>query len=192
VRPSELTGRILRQIRGASEILRARILLRSCKRGRRLHATGYVRVENRGTIELGDGVTLKGGAIPTELVCGPGATLSIGPKTFINYGCSIEAHSSIQIGHGCMFAKLVRVCDCSPYGIAPIIIGDDVWMAHGVIIEPGVSIGDGSVVAAGSVVTRDVPPAMLAIGNPARCMSLRLRSVEAAGSDTAGASTELG
>ncbi len=169
-----------RKIRGATEILRARALLRSCKLGRQLHATGYVRVENEGRIDLGDGVTFMGGAIPTELVCGPGATVSVGSKTFINHGCSIEAHASIRIGRGCMFARLVRVCDRGANGIAPVVIGDDVWLAHGAIIEPGVRIGDGSVVAAGSVVTREVPPATLAIGNPARCMSLRLLSGEAA------------
>jgi maltose O-acetyltransferase len=54
------------------------------------------------------------------------------------------------------------------------VLGDDVWVAHGALIEPGVTIGDGAVVSAGAVVTSDVPPRTLAIGNPARVMPLSL------------------
>ena len=50
----------------------------------------------------------------------------------------------------------------------PIRIGDDVWIGGGAIVLPGVTIGDRSVIAAGSVVTRDVPPDTLVAGNPAR------------------------
>ena len=90
-----------------------------------------------------------------------------------------------------MFGSLVRVTD---RGQGPVVIGDDVWIAHGAVIEPGVTIGSGSVVAAGSVVSRDVPPGSLAIGNPARCMSLslRLRSGETAGVGAARSSKEIG
>ncbi|MEP4260738.1 MAG: DapH/DapD/GlmU-related protein, partial [Rhizobiaceae bacterium] len=50
----------------------------------------------------------------------------------------------------------------------PIMIGSDVWVGGGAIICPGVAIGDRSVIAAGSVVTRDVPPDTVVAGNPAR------------------------
>ena len=50
----------------------------------------------------------------------------------------------------------------------PIVIGDNVWLGGGVIVCPGVSIGDDTVVAAGSVVTRDLPAGVLAAGTPAR------------------------
>ena len=56
--------------------------------------------------------------------------------------------------------------------MAPIHIGDDCWIAHGAVIEPGVTVGKGSVVAAGAVVTKDVPELSLALGNPARTMKL--------------------
>jgi maltose O-acetyltransferase len=73
-----------------------------------------------------------------------------------------------------MLASLVRICDRGRDGVSPVTIGDDVWLAHGVIVEPGVTIGDGSVVSAGSVVTRDVPAGHLAGGNPARSVRLSM------------------
>ena len=50
----------------------------------------------------------------------------------------------------------------------PIAIGDNVWLGGGVIVCPGVTIGQDTVVGAGAVVTRDLPPGVLAVGNPAR------------------------
>ncbi|UUY06275.1 hypothetical protein LRS13_06765 [Svornostia abyssi] len=50
----------------------------------------------------------------------------------------------------------------------PITIGDNVWLGGGVIVCPGVTIGNDSVIGAGSVVTRDIPPGVVAVGNPAR------------------------
>jgi acetyltransferase-like isoleucine patch superfamily enzyme len=50
----------------------------------------------------------------------------------------------------------------------PVIIGDGVWLGSNVLVLPGVTIGKGSVVAAGSVVSRDIPSGVLAAGNPAK------------------------
>ena len=50
----------------------------------------------------------------------------------------------------------------------PVVIGDDVWVGGGVIICPAVSVGSGSVIGAGSVVTRDIPDGVFAAGNPCR------------------------
>jgi maltose O-acetyltransferase len=69
-------------------------------------------------------------------------------------------------------ASFVRVSDRDERRAGPVIVEDDVWLAHGVIVEPGVTIGAGSVVSAGSVVTRDVPQGSLASGNPAQCVRL--------------------
>lgn len=52
-------------------------------------------------------------------------------------------------------------------GLAPITIGDNVWLGGGVIVCPGVTIGENTVVGAGAVVTKDLPPNVLAAGNPA-------------------------
>lgn len=146
-----------------------------CEKGRRLCAKGYVRVRNDGRLTLGDRVTFCGGMLPTELICHPGAVVTIGSDCGFNYGASIEAFGSVRLGDRCMVASMVRIADQGASGRAvPVVIGDDVWLAHGAIVEPGVCIGDGSVVAAGAVVTSDVPPGTLAIGNPARCMRLEM------------------
>jgi maltose O-acetyltransferase len=55
-------------------------------------------------------------------------------------------------------------------GASPIAIGDDVWLGGGVIVCPGVTIGAGTTVGAGSVVTRDLPPLVVAAGNPCRVL----------------------
>ncbi len=118
---------------------------------------------------------LAGGMIPSELVCDVGAELEIGAHTLLSYGVSVHARSSVRIGTRCMFGSMSRVRDFGESGgLAPVIIGDDVWVAHGAIIERGVTIGDGAVVSAGSVVRDDVPAWSLAAGNPAVSVLLRM------------------
>jgi maltose O-acetyltransferase len=112
--------------------------------------------------------------IATDVTVGKDARLAIGDETIFNYGVSIATQSAVSIGRRCMFGSFVRISDESFGRVAPVILGDDVWVAHGAIIEPGVTIGDGSVVSAGSVVTADVPARSIALGNPARVMSLDL------------------
>lgn len=153
---------------------RALPLFRSCETGAHVCATGYVRVKNRGRVTVGDRVTFMGGMLATELLCGPDASIEIGDDSILNYGVSIDASGFVRIGERCMVASMVRISDAQNGYAYPIRIGNDVWIAHGAIIEPGISIGDSSVVAAGSVVTRDVPPHSLAIGNPARNMMLEV------------------
>jgi maltose O-acetyltransferase len=56
---------------------------------------------------------------------------------------------------------------------APVTIGEEVWIAMGVMILPGVTIGDGVIIGAGSVVTKDLPPWTLAVGNPCKVIKQR-------------------
>lgn len=163
-----------RLIRLATASLRGRFFVRGVQRGGRLYAHGPVRVENQGTIRLGDRVVFVRGMVPTRLRCRPGATLEVGAGTTFGHGAVVEAHQAVRIGRGCMVASSVRLCDAGDRGVSPIVVGDGVWLAHGVVIEPGVTIGSGSVVSAGSVVRRDVPDRSLAMGNPARSVSLDL------------------
>lgn len=60
----------------------------------------------------------------------------------------------------------------------PIIIGNDVWIGHGAIVMAGVNIGDGAIIAAGSIVTKDVPPCAIVGGNPAKTIKYRFENQE--------------
>ncbi len=154
------------------DLSRGYVLFRKTDHGAKIVATGHVRVIASGRIVVGNNALFTGGMIPTELICHEGATLSIGEGADFNYGVSLEARKSIRIGARSMFGSMVRISDSNKDGTAPIVIGDDVWVAHGAVIEPGVTIGDGSVVSAGSVVTHDIPPCCLAMGNPARALPI--------------------
>ena len=109
----------------------------------------------------------------------PGGLLRLNGGRSLTAGNNmIVAGDSVTIGRGCQIAWGVTICDSDSHrlyeaGVAkpdtgPIIIGDHVWIGMNATILKGVTIGDGAVVAAGSVVTRDVPPSALAAGNPAR------------------------
>ena len=152
--------------------LRALAAFRQCVAGERVYAYGPVRVVAEGSIILGSRVFFLGGMIPTELKCFWGGTLRIGDASGFNYGASIEVHNRVTIGSNCMIASMVSICDATADGAAPIVIGDNVWIAHGATIQPGAIIGNGSVVSAGSVVSGEIPPQSLALGNPARAMKL--------------------
>jgi acetyltransferase-like isoleucine patch superfamily enzyme len=65
-----------------------------------------------------------------------------------------------------------------PSDEADIIVGDDVWLGARVMVLPGVTIGDGCVVGAASVVTKDLPPGSVAVGNPARIVGQRARAAQ--------------
>jgi acetyltransferase-like isoleucine patch superfamily enzyme len=173
---SPAAGRV-RVVR-ALGVLRALALFRKCTTGELVNATGYVHVVADGRLVVGDRVQLSGGMIPTSLVCRAGGELTIGARTFFNYGVSVEASERVVIGERCMFGSMSRVRDSGESGHGPVVICDDVWVAHGAIVEPGVTIGEASVVSAGSVVRSDVPPHSLAIGNPAVCVPLVRRARE--------------
>ena len=163
----------------AAGFLRARLALRHASIGAHVYVGGPIRVVGPGVLEIGDRAVFHGGIIPSELRVERGARLTIGAECVFNYGVSMEAHQEIRIGRRCMMGSLSRLADRGPRGTAPIVVEDDVWIAHGAILEPGVTIGAGSIVSAGSVVTADVPPGSLAIGNPARSLSLGLVSAGA-------------
>jgi acetyltransferase-like isoleucine patch superfamily enzyme/acyl carrier protein len=151
---------------------RARVMLRGTKRGERIRCYGRVLVEGRSGISLGERTVFLKGMLPTELRCEEGAELVIGSQTMFNYGVSIVSRQSIRIGARCRFGSLVHIRDDDGRRTAPVVIGDDVWVAHGALLEPGAVVGDGSVVAAGAVLSTVVPPRMLAFGNPARTFPL--------------------
>jgi maltose O-acetyltransferase len=123
--------------------------------------------------EVGDGVVVK----PT-FRCDYGSNISIGEGTFVNYDCIMLDVAPIRIGAACQIATRVQLLTAThpvepqprreawEYGL-PITLGDNVWLGGGVIVCPGVAIGDDTVVGAGAVVTRDLPAGVVAFGTPA-------------------------
>lgn len=102
------------------------------------------------------------------------AVVNLGNNSFINSGGSIVCKQSITIGDDTVIGNGVEIRDTDSHKLvgksmdAPIVIGDHVWIGVNCTILKGVTIGDGSVIAAGSVVVRDIPPKCLAAGVPAK------------------------
>jgi len=98
-----------------------------------------------------------------------GRKCSIGDRTEIHCGDSVAIGDRVIIAWDCnILDRDYHSVDATAEHTGPIVIGNDVWIGCRVIILKGVRIGDGAVVAAGSVVTRDVPEHTLVAGNPAR------------------------
>lgn len=103
-----------------------------------------------------------------------GARLRLG-SGYVSPGAWISCSTSISIGEDVAIADQVIIRDWDGHRLVgnrpdtlPIAIGNHVWVGMRAIILKGVTIGDGAVIAAGAVVTKDVPPQTLAAGNPAR------------------------
>ena len=139
--------------------------------------TGKVHIAGEGEVVFGEGISMIGTVVPIEFVTHNGARIVIGDRTFINYGSSITAYDLVSIGRDCLLGHYTLILDNNEHDLkqhnvlppsAPVTIGDHVWICSRVLILPGVSIGDHSVIGAGSVVTKNIPPRCVAMGNPAR------------------------
>ena len=108
-----------------------------------------------------------------------GYRIRIGTRIFANYGlvaldiAPIAIGDDVQIGPNVQLLTPTHPLEPEPRrnkweGGEPITIGNNVWLGGGVIVLPGVTIGDDTVVGAGAVVNRDLPAGVLAVGNPAR------------------------
>ncbi|CAN5132895.1 sugar O-acetyltransferase [soil metagenome] len=125
---------------------------------------------------LGEGVELR-----PPFHCDYGTQIHIGARTFINFNLVALDVATITIGEDCQIGPNVQLLTPT-HPIEPeprrrkleaaetIAIGDNVWLGGGVIVCPGVRIGENSVVGAGAVVTRDVPANVVVVGNPARVL----------------------
>jgi acetyltransferase-like isoleucine patch superfamily enzyme len=128
-----------------------------------------------GSIKCGR-LRLRCKTIPIEVGAGPNGSLVLGERVFINTGATVVANHSIILGDDCRLGDLVAIFDSDhhplepsrPTRIAPVRLGVNVWVGRSATILPGVTIGDHAVVAAGSVVTDDVPAKTVVAGVPAR------------------------
>lgn len=111
--------------------------------------------------------------------CDYGYHITVGARTFINYGAvvldgaKVTIGEDVQIGPGVQLLTALHPLDPverrrGTEMAKPVTIGDGAWLATGVIVCPGVTIGAEAVVGAGSVVTKDLPARHLGFGNPCR------------------------
>lgn len=123
----------------------------------------------------------EGGCIISPFYCDYGYHIHIGKNFFANTNLVILDGADVSIGDNVFIAPNVGIytaghpldAERRNAGLEyayPIRIGNDVWIGGNVVILPGVSIGDGAVIGAGSVVTRDIPAHTVAVGNPCRVM----------------------
>ena len=120
----------------------------------------------------------EGSEIRPPLRCDYGYRIRVGARTFINYGlvaldvAMISIGDDVQIGPNVQLLTPTHPVDADVRrakweAAEPISIGDNVWLGGGVIVLPGITIGENAVVGAGSVVTRPLPSNVVAAGNPA-------------------------
>ena len=149
------------------------------------------RSRHRPGLVLGKNVSCYAGC---SFSIGENGTCSVGDHTLLN-GALIMAEERIEIGSYCIFSWNVGIADSDfhpidpaqrrldaialspfaegrparpPIATAPVIIKDNVWIGMGAVILKGVTIGENSIVAAGAIVTHDVPPNVVVAGNPAK------------------------
>lgn len=153
--------------------------LRGATVGGRVRVWGSPSIRNHGELVIGERVRLYSTIATIEITVNEGARLEIGDQTMINYGTSIGATQSIRIGRRCQIGTHCMIIDNDFHRLEPerrlevppskpVVLEDDVWLAVRVLVLPGVTIGAGSVVAAGAVVTSSIPSRSLAAGVPAK------------------------
>ncbi len=121
----------------------------------------------------------EGCVVEQPLFCTYGYNTTLGDNCFLNVNCKLMDSGKITIGNNVFIAPNVCLVteehsmevDERLAGLEythPVTIGDKAWLCTGVIVLPGVTIGEGAVIGAGSVVTKDIPPYSLAVGNPCK------------------------
>lgn len=154
--------------------LKTRLLIK------RLNDSGEDEVEERNRIlkelipHAGENLWLQ-----PPFYCDYGYNMQLGERVFFNFNCVVLDVTIVTIGSRTLFGPNVQIYTAThpmnheerASGLEyakPIHIGEDVWVGGSAVICPGVSIGDRSVIGAGSVVTKDIPADVFAAGNPCR------------------------
>jgi acetyltransferase-like isoleucine patch superfamily enzyme len=117
-----------------------------------------------------------------------GDRIELGEKVGFNYGCYVNGFGGLTIGDRTIIGPYTMIHTANHemdtdrpipeqgWNLGPVVLGSDIWIGMGVCILPGVTLGDGCVVGAGAVVTRDVEPYAIVVGNPAKAIKSRVDS----------------
>lgn len=164
---------------GSFRIITSKYYLRQCNKvGKWVSVKGRPMINNSGTMVLGDEVRIWSSIQKAKLFTGRNGLLKIGKNSRIN-GAHISAQVLVQIGDNVRIAPYTLILDSDFHDVSdhfsegvskPIIIEDNVWLASRSTILKGVRIGTGAVVAAGAVVTKDIPPYTVVAGVPAKAV----------------------
>lgn len=170
----------MKSVRYASELATAKLWLATVNEvGPGVRTFYKPRIDNQGFMSIGGHTLLRSCNVPVELATAPGAVLTLGEGCSLNYGVSIGCAKRITIGKRCRMGPYVMVVDSAFHELLdrtkrpepePIVIEDDVWLGAKASVMPGVTIGRGSVVGTGAVVTKDVPPFSVVGGIPAKVL----------------------
>ena len=172
----------LRRLRAVAGHLRGNLLrlhpaVTATARLRADRAPRIVRPRGGGSLELGDRVRLFPGV--RFYLRTPASRVQIGAGSYVNRRTEFHCDERITVGRHCAIAWDVQIMDGDRHElrrpgrppqpvVAPVTIGDRVWIGQQATVLKGVTIGDGAVVAAGALVTTDVPARALVAGVPAR------------------------
>ena len=170
----------------------------SCGKGLLIQGKSIPLILGSPLIELGDRVRLNSQTTITAHKNAEAPRLVIGNDTGLGYGCRVSIGEGVFIGDRVMIAAGTFIAGYDGHPVdaaarraglpdelaAPIRIGDDVWIGSHSMIRKGITIGDGAIVAAHSVVTRDVPPGALVAGVPAKILRSGSTSIPEDSPDT--------
>ncbi|MBD0833807.1 acyltransferase [Aestuariibaculum suncheonense] len=162
-------------------------------KGIMFHNKPLIHIHKGALLDIGDNVTINSKNLGYHvnmysrcklMADRDGAIIKIGNNTRLHGSC-IHAIEKIVIGKNCLIAANCQIIDGNGHDLSfsnvsnrintignskPVIIEDDVWLATGVIVLPGVKIGKGSVITANSVVNKDIPEMVIAGGNPIKIL----------------------
>lgn len=176
-RPGYAVGAATAVVHGQLTRLKFRLLGRRVHVGRNLRVYGHLVVDGPGEVWLGDDAIILGEA--TLRTHDRAAVLRIGDALELG-GAMVDCAREIVIGNRCQIAQsyiadtdshsthVNRHDGAAPVRVAPVWIGDNVWVAQFACVLPGARIGNDSVVSCASVCTRAYPDGMVLVGNPAR------------------------
>jgi maltose O-acetyltransferase len=158
----------------SNDRVRTRLLLKNLNESREDQPEERTRILKDLIPDAGEALWLQ-----PPFYCDYGYNIKAGERVFFNFNCVVLDVAPVTIGSRTMFAPNVQIYTAThpidpverssgkEYA-KPITIGNDVWVGGSTVICPGVTIGDRSVIGAGSVVTKDIPSDVIAAGNPCR------------------------